>query len=562
MKKSIYTTIFFAVACLFLYTGCKDEKAFSEDYDINFPVSEITGFTPKTALVGTEVTIHGANLDMVTTLSVGSISCEVISQAPGELVFKVSRSAEQGAIVLMNKFKRQSTSDEPFIPQYLDMAVSSWPTEIERGMTFNITGTNVDMIESVKFENATLRKVSASETTATYSTADVTLPASGMLTVTSKTGQLFTSPVLEVVEPKDTYTPAQSILLFDFDTLDPTIVAGDAGGFTSGKNLSGITPFFGNYYSITAANGNGWNGNYQLLETTNNGEGFNLATFKDPHLTFLVNTNGKQGYMNPALTIGGSTTDQHFTGQGGEYTDSYMIATSGWEWRSYSLEEMGFNGVRGEIEKFAFLVRGGNVDESQPFEIHIDQVMFTDGPLNPVVVFDFETMPPFSGGTASLNQGSGVQVVPQGKSYLTVKDGNVSSWGNKGSITRKENSGTRFIVNQGFYINFLINTGTTGKGYFQLIFEQGEETELGKHFAGDNPYGDNYMFDNTAGQWQWRSVRIDPKGLENWGSNPELDLSTPFDLTIDFSTGNVEGAYEVNLDYVVLTSVPLDCSNR
>ena len=91
-----------------------------------------------------------------------------------------------------------------------------------------------------------------------------------------------------------------------------------------------------------------------------------------------------------------------------------------------------------------------------------------------------------------------------------------------------------------------------------MIFEQTGGTKLGLHFKGDNPYKDDYKFVSTNGKWEWRSYKIDPKGLENWGSVPELSLTSPFSLTVDFSTGNVSGKYETNLDYVILTSVPLD----
>lgn len=565
MKNYIYTFILgFSVLMTSPFIGCKEDD-FSKDYDINLPVSKITDFDPKTEFVDKNVTVYGENLDMVTSLSIGNITCQIVSQEAEKLVFKVSRTADQGNIVIKNKYKREFQSVEKFTPKYLDVTVTAWPTEIERGLTINIVGVNVDMIQSVRFETIQLSKAAVTSTTATYSTANLTLPASGKLTVTTKTGQTLTSSVINVVEPKDTYTPVTSIMLFDFDTVDPTIVAGDASGagasFSSGKNQGGISPFFGNYYSVIAPLGNGWSGQYQKLESTNGGKGFDLSSFKEPYITFLVNTNGKQGYFNPSLTIGGSEADKHFTGQDGEYTDSYKIKTSGWEWRSYSLKGLGFANAASVIEKVSLLVRGGNIGNgnTEAFELHIDQVMFTDGPLNPVTVFDMETMPEYTGGTASQNKGSGVTVIAQGLKYLTVKEPNVASWSGKGTIKKSELSGGKFDANKTFYVNFLINTGNdSAAGYFQLIFEQAGGTKLGFHFKGDNPYKDDYKFANTAGKWQWRSYKIDPKGLENWGSVPELNLNTPFDLSVDFSTGNVTGAYEVNLDYVILTSVPLD----
>lgn len=563
MKNNLIYLIYGIVFSAFLHACSEDE--FSKDYDINLPVSEIVDFNPKAEYVGKNITLYGENLDIVTSVFIGNATCKIVSQDKETLVLTVSRTAVQDNISVTNKYKRVFTSKELFTPKYLDIAITQWPSEIEKGLTIDIQGKNMDMIQSVKFENVQLAKASASETIATYSTANLTLPKSGKLAVVSKTGQILISPMIEVVEPKDTYIPKASIMLFDFDGVEPTIVPGSPTGegatYNAGKNLGGITPFFGNYYSVIAPKGNGWNGTYQSLEASNGGKGFDLSTYNSPYITFLVNTNGKRGYMNPAITIDGKESDKHFTKESGEYGDDYSFKTNGWEWRSYNLATMGWSNIKSKVDKIALWFRGGNVGNSDAFEMHIDQVMITDGPVNAVPVFDFEVMPTFNNGSAALNQGSGITQVAQGKGYLTVKDSNVGKWGNKGNTRKNGNDGSKFSLNKTFYVNFLINTGSDGaSGYFQLIFEQSGGTKLGYHFKGDNPYKDDYKFANTAGQWKWRSYKIDPKGLENWGSVPELNLASPFDLTVDFSTGNVEGKYETNLDYVVLTSVPLDTS--
>jgi hypothetical protein len=557
---------FLGITWLLLGLGCQ-RAGFSEDYDISLPVSRVIDFNPKTEVVGGTVTLYGENLDVVNFLAIGNATCEIVSQESDKLVFKVSRTAETGAITIRNKFKREFTSDEKFTPKYLDVTISSWPKEIEKGKTFNIGGTNADMIESVRLGTVKVSKAAATQTTATFATANLELPESGILTVVTKTGQTLTSPVIQVIAPRDTYIPEPTIMLFDFDGTEPTIGTGNATGagatFTAGKNLGGITPMIGSYYSVIAPLGNGWNGNYQFLHATNGGKGFDLSNYHKPYITFLVNTNGKQGYFNPALTINGSESDKHFTGQDGEYTDNYKIKTNGWEWRSYDLEKMGFGDVKTKIDKITLFIRGGNVGNgnTEAFELHIDQVMITDGPLNPIVAFDFETMPPFSGGSATLNGGTGFAAAGQGVGYLTVKAANTGTWSGKGTVTKAGNDGAKYEANKTFYINYLVNTGNDGaQGYFQLIFEQPGGTKLGMHFKGSNPYKDDYKFANTAGKWVWRSYRIDPDGLENWGSVPSLNLAAPFTLSVDFTSGNVSGKYETNVDYVILTSVPLDTS--
>ena len=547
----------------FSMSSC-EEKPYGEDYDITLPVSTVTLMNPVMAYVDEVVTIEGENLDAVTTVSLDVYNCEIVEQKPTQLKFKVNRAAARAKVVLLNKYKRSFESEQYFTPQYYDAKINRWPSKLERGKMFSLEGENVDLVSKVKVGGKEAeRSGTATPSKVTYSLKGLDLADKVMIEVTSKTGQTLTSQEIEVVEPADIFEPATTILLFDFDARNPVVTAGNPSGagaaYTSGKNLSGITPAFGNYWTVKAPLGNAWSGVYQELKADNEGAGFDLSGFARPCITFLVNTNGKQGYFNPKITIGGTATDKHFTGQSGEYTDNYKFKTNGWEWRSYDLEAMGYAGIKGKVDAIELLVRGANVgnNNTEEFEVNIDQIMITDGPLNPSVAWDFETLPAFAGGSGMLNGGTGVAAAAEGSNYLTVKAAGVAKWQSLGTITKTALSGAQYGTSM--YINFLVNTGTSGaEGYMQLIFLQ-NNSELGKHFKATNPYGDDYKFASTQGQWQWRSYRIDPKALEKWkGDATELDLSAPFDFTIEFKTGNVAGNFEMNLDYVMFSSVPLD----
>lgn len=552
---------------LFLLSACFvsscSEKQFGEDYDINLPVSSISSMLPSTEYIDGIVTLNGENLDMVTSVSLGSVSCEVVEATQQVLKFKVNRMAEQNKVTILNKYKRSSESEQTFIPIYLDAKIASWPSKLERGKSFAIIGENVDMIASVKIGSVELDKMGvATEKKATYSLKGVALPDKVELSVTTKTNQKFKSNEIEVVEPTDTYVPVSTIILCNFDDVNPEIKDGNASGpgaaYEAGKNLSNITSGFGNYYTVKAPLGNAWSGMYQELKCDNNGQGFDLSAYTNPHITFLVNTNGKQGYFNPKLTVGANAVDKHFTGQSGEYTDNYKFVTDGWEWRSYNLTAMGYD-VKGRVDAIELLIRGANIgnNNTEAFELNIDQVLITDGPLLPLVLWQFNTLPVITDGSGVLNGGSNLVGNAEGANYLTMKSDAVQKWQSLGKMTSKNLLGDKY--SNSLYVNFLVNTGSNGaEGYFQLVFEQ-NNSELGKHFKGENPYGDNYKFASTNGAWKWRSYLINPQELEIWkGDATSLNLSAPFDFTIEFKTGNVVGLYEVNLDYVIFTSVPLD----
>lgn len=561
MKKYIFKLI---LGCgllpLLLMTSCS-EKNFSEDYDINLPVSSITDFNPKTAMIGDSVTIYGENLDMVSSVSLGTSSCKIGSKSADSLVFAVSRTAELSKIIIANKYKRSFESEELFTPQYPNVTIDKWPTEIERGLVFSLEGINMDMIESCKFGDVVITKVSADETKALFATINLTLPSSGVLTVTTKTGQTLTSQAISVVEPKDTYVPQSTILLWDFETA-PTTAEGWGGfTYTAGVVNNG---FFGKAYEVKSTAGNGWDGCYIKLTNDNGGKGFDLSAFNKPYITFLVNTNGKSGYFNPAITIGGNEADKHFTGQGGEYTDNYMISTSGWEWRSYDLASMGWTDIKGKLDKIDLWFRGGNVGSSEPFDIMIDQVMITDGPLNPTLVWDAET--PNGGGDlpVTFNGGSNLTGYYQGAKYVTYNyTVGSNTWDWLGNILSVDVAGLDpQKYNNMIYLNFLVNTGDT-EGYagFQLL----QGTNKLADQALDASYGDNYKFAPTNSKWEWRSMAIDLSKWDVWGGSADnFDLSQAFNLSVYARGGNIASGVNahLNMDYFIFTSVPLDVTKK
>lgn len=559
MQVKNYIKILCGIVLVTLLAGCTEDE-FSKNYDINLPISEIIDFNPKTELVGNEITIYGENLEFVTSVFIGNASASIVSQDEESLVIRVPRSAEVANIVVVNKFKRENTSNEVFTPQYPDVTITQWPSEIERGRMLNIIGENMDMVQSVRFENQQLVRAAATETTVTYSTARLTLPQSGTLTVLTKTGQTLTSPVINVVEPTDIYTPQQTILLWDFETAPATAEGWGGSPYTGGVVDNG---FFGKAYEIKSNAGNGWDGAYIKLTNDNNGSGFNLTTFTNPHITFLVNTNGKRGYMNPAITIGGSESDKHFTGQGGEYSDNYLFSTEGWEWRSYDLEAMGWSNIKGQVDKIDLWFRGGNVDSSQPFEIMIDQVMITDGPLNPTLIWDAEA--PAGGDLPiSFNGGNNLTGYYQGERYVTYRyTVGSDSWAWLGNIMSVDNvSLDPSKYNNVVYLNFLVNTGDT-EGYAGFQILQGDNKLANQ--ALDSSYGDNYKFAPTNSKWEWRSMLFNISTWDVWGgSAANFNLTQPFNFSMFARGGNIDSGVnaQLHMDYFIFTSVPLDTTKE
>jgi hypothetical protein len=76
------------------------------------------------------------------------------------------------------------------------------------------------------------------------------------------------------------------------------------------------------------------------------------------------------------------------------------------------------------------------------------------------------------------------------------------------------------------------------------------------HFYKSQGYGDDYKFVPTGNKWVWRSIKIVP----GEGDLAKFDATKDFTMGIQLYGGNLAGgtAMEVNADYFVFTTVPLD----
>ncbi len=556
MKKNKYPILLVILTCLLM--ACSSDK-FGEDYDINLPASSVTEFTPIKQYVDEIVTLSGIHMDMVEKINLGAINCDILSQDDTTLTFKVNRSAERAKIAVTNKYGRRFVTDEYFQPRYFAASVASWPTELVMGEAFTLEGENLDLLDKVSVDGHTVFAQGAADTSKIKFMLTGFTPSSANLVikVLDKSGNTIESEPIAVKNAQigDTsYKPIESIILADWDQVIPSYEAGWGDSpFESGINLSGVSKIFGNYYTLKAMAGNAWDGCYQQIVMNNEGKGIALSEFHDPYITFMINTNGKRGYINPKI----GDVDKHFYGSP-HYDDNYVIQTDGWEWRSYSLSEMGF--TLSDIaagDAMTLLVRGGNVAVSEPFEVNIDQVMITDGYLNPSAVFDFEDV--------SLLTAEGVQPLTwtdgtgmdsfNNDSYLTMKvsAANVSgAWDELAKLTVNDPVNLSNGFDNGIYVNFLVNTA--GKsGYLQFLLNQGE-SKTWSNFSGTS-YGDDYMLAPTLNGWEWRSYRLD----DILDKIKNINFTDDFTLGIQFKSGN-NGVndVEVNMDYLFFSAVPIN----
>lgn len=96
--------------------GCK-ETEWSENYDIDYPVSVISTISPLQQKIGEEVTITGKNLEDVVAVSLGNLRCDIKSKTNENLIFVVPKNAQKDFVTIENIYMRKFVFDqEVFTP--------------------------------------------------------------------------------------------------------------------------------------------------------------------------------------------------------------------------------------------------------------------------------------------------------------------------------------------------------------------------------------------------------------------------------------------------------------
>lgn len=550
--------------------ACKEDHVFSEDYDIDLPVPTITSFTPATAQVGSLVTITGTNLDKTSLVTVGAegVAAKVTAVSPTAVTIQLPRVFSPGPISLSTSFRRTVVSDMPFDPMYLEATITGWPREIERSQNIIIRGTNLDMVQEIDISGTKITP-NASSTTAEQliiPTTGLTLPNSVTIKISKARGKVTngSSPAIPVkdYDPNSSFTAEQPIILYDFeDGVNPY----QPGQKTaqSGINLSNIAPGRGKkFLTVKTNDADGWTSS---LGSISYDKTVDLAKFHDPHLTFLINTNGQKGYFQMEIKQNDIRGGGHFTkATSSSDKDDYTFpVTNGWEWRSISLKDFPWENwsndgklnfdPNGKIQNLTFTFKqgNGNAGGNKNFELNLDQIMITDDKSLPAyTLFNFEDgVNPYDGKASSGINTAGVSTI-SGAKYLTVKMSNVNKFDWTGAIEKKGPFDLSSLKNP--FLNVWVNTGKA-KGYFQI------ETTENKTKWGADADKKTYLLD-TRGEWVRYSFPIKDLGWGNWGgTGTSLDYKGVLDyVKLGFTTGNVEKQdYEISVDDITISDGPV-----
>ena len=545
---------------MLFFAGCED-KEWGEDYDITWPIPEIANLSSIDAFIDEVITISGTNLDKVTSVKLAGQDCEIVEGATSasSIQFKIARRAETGKVTLKNVYRRETESVDILKVNYPETVVTKWPTKLVPNEAFSIEGDNVDLITEVAVNGQIVKIANAA------SISKITVPTVGMVLIPGETatvkvktlGEIDIDEVsgIPIEEPSDLFDAVEPIILWDFEGGAPDAVDMENEPAEYGLNLGGVAKARGNnYYSVLNPNeDSGWKTYFYIRYP----DPIDLSAFHEPYITFLVNTNGKRGYINPFMTQDGTAKDNHLTNGNADdnlkYDDDYAVQTDGWEWRSYPVSKLypDFNAT-GVFDEVAMRFITGNVgngdDVVEDFEIHVDQIMITDGPQNPIAkVFDFEDgNDPWEDNGFNANHAVKSDApLGGGSNYYSVWLTSGATWNWTGAIGNYNAVDLSTAVDP--HLSFIFNTNGK-KGMVQIeVFQN--ETKWG----GSVDVSDYFL---QSDGWTALSIRL-VDYLGNWGGDAsEFDPTAPIGyVKLGFTTGNVDTGeeYEINIDDVHIT---------
>lgn len=360
----IYTLI--SVFILAAFTGCEKET----EYDISWPVPEITDVSSYNAELSSTLTLKG-NFVEVTNVLFGKVEGVNLQIAAGNqsLTVNVPRNIDiEGAYIkVTNKYNQEYTTTEKFIPIIPETSVSE-VSEIQFGKTFTVTGVNVDLVTEVVVNGEKAIVVSKTTDEILVSVAGLNLSPGQLATVEFKSLAKNEIPAVQNVDVVYPFILYQEIVLWDFEDGNHDFIVNWAADQTTATVEDGTgMPDGGSKYFSLRAPGDGWgNQNGYMIY----GEVVDVSGFTNPYISFAVRTPvGSKGYAS--LQFEGSW--RHFGysyDTGGEWlTISQPLADS---WEGAGWDPAKFNPQLG--------FKAGGAGDMQ--DIDVAYVKITEGPFN------------------------------------------------------------------------------------------------------------------------------------------------------------------------------------
>ncbi|WP_121356254.1 IPT/TIG domain-containing protein [Flavisolibacter nicotianae] len=301
------------------YTGT-DSAEFQTADTLKVTLPMATGLSPTPVKNSENLTITGTNLDLAQQVLFNGVTAPVtdfVSKSATQLVVKVPAGAKSGKVSLVaaSGVQTQSSSD---LVVLLPTITAFSPSPVDPGTNVTITGTDLDLVDSVMFANAPAVKtfVSQSKTQLVVTVPMGVLRGKIVLGVHNSTLTVQSADALEITG--DAPPPTIALPLYkDAVTANWNGWVGDGWGGT--KDYNNTAPVREGAKSIKINYVGGWGSPFQL-------GGANVNT--GAYTTFKLSIFGAAGSGGKKVNLGINGADKYtITVVEGKWTD-YEIPLS------------------------------------------------------------------------------------------------------------------------------------------------------------------------------------------------------------------------------------------
>ena len=311
---------------LILKYGGTDSSFLETTDQVKVILPVVTGYAANPVKHAANVTINGTDMDLVTRLYFSGVpgaieSSEFVSQNANQIVVGVPGAAIDGTITLEAASGVQTTSVENLNLVWPAVTTMS-PNPVDPGADITITGTNLDLVTSITFDNApaVTSFISQSATQIKATVPMGVLRGKITLGILNSTVSTQSADILEI-----TGSAPPPVIAFPFYTdavtSNWTSTGWIGGGWGGNKNYENTSPVREGTKSIKVDYVGGWGSPFQLGGATID---------VSPYTTLKISIYGGPGSQGKKVNIGinGADTPNTITVVEGEWTDySFLISS-------------------------------------------------------------------------------------------------------------------------------------------------------------------------------------------------------------------------------------------
>ncbi|MEO6723045.1 MAG: IPT/TIG domain-containing protein [Ferruginibacter sp.] len=302
---------------LVLNYGGTEPLSFTTDSILKVTLPMITGLAPAAVLHAANLTITGTDLDLAKKVIFTGVTAPVttfVSQSATQLVVKVPASATKGKITLEAASGVQTTSASD-MDVLLPAVTTIGPNPVDPGANLTVTGTNLNLVTSITFENAPPVSSFVSQTASQIVVKVPTGVLRGKITlgVLNSTLTVQSPDVLDIV---GSVPPPTVAFPFYNDAVTSNWNGWIGGGWGGTSDRDNTTPVRDGTKSVKINYVGGWGSPLQL-----GGANVTIA----PYTTFKISIYGGPGTAGKKVNIGINGND------------SYTITLDEGKWTDYSI---------------------------------------------------------------------------------------------------------------------------------------------------------------------------------------------------------------------------------